>query len=146
MSSPLPEATQRRFRRRLQRELAERCSRNPRYSIRAFARWLRVDHSTIARLLRGARPVTAATLVRLEARLADGCLPNVADGASAPGPAAAESILSLVGRTGFRPDSRQLARTLGLTVDAVNCALFELIRTNRLVMVERRRWTVPPNE
>ncbi len=143
MKSPLSEAVQRRLRHRLERELAQRCSRNPRYSIRAFARWLQVDHSTIARILRGARPVTAATLARFEAKLAAA---GLADRSPAEVPlATADAILGLVDRPGFRPDSRRLARTLGVTVDAVNCSLFDLVRTRRLVMTDRRRWTVLPN-
>jgi hypothetical protein len=144
VNSSLSDACQRRLHHRLERELAERCSRNPRYSIRAFARWLQVDHSTIARLLRGVRPVTAATMARLEARLAASGLAELAPAEVRP--VTADAILDLVGRPGFRPDSRRLARTLGVTVDAVNCCLFDLLRTNRLAMTGRRGWTVLPND
>src|SRR5262245_38647568 len=46
----------------LQRELAERCADNPRYSLRAFARQLDVDHSTWSQLLRGKRRLTEVTI------------------------------------------------------------------------------------
>jgi len=46
------------FRLRLQAELARRCAGNPRYSLRAFARRLGVDHSTLSQLLRGRRALT----------------------------------------------------------------------------------------
>jgi uncharacterized protein (TIGR02147 family) len=39
----------------LQRALANRCSRNPRYSTRAFARALGVDHAALSRFLSGER-------------------------------------------------------------------------------------------
>src|SRR5689334_7684944 len=58
-----------RFRRVLQEELALRCARNPRYSLRAFARYLKLDHSTLSQLLRGRRRFTARTVERIGARL-----------------------------------------------------------------------------
>ena len=50
------------FRERLQRELAQRCARNPRYSLRGFANFLGVDHATLSQLLRGKRAVTPASI------------------------------------------------------------------------------------
>ena len=60
----------RRFRQMLQEELAKRCARNPRYSLRAFARYLALDHSTLSQLLRGRRRFTARTVERIGKRLA----------------------------------------------------------------------------
>lgn len=60
----------RRFRRLLQEELALRCARNPRYSLRAFARYLGLDHSTLSQLLRGRRRFTRRTIERVGKRLA----------------------------------------------------------------------------
>ncbi len=150
MTPPLSIPVQHGFRRRLQEELAERCSRNPRYSVRAFALSLRVDHSTLAQLIRGVRPITAATLVRLGVRLGldqadiQGYLTGSIPPNPAGHPALAEAILGLIGRPGFRPDSRWIARTLGVTEDDVNRILPELLRTKRLAMTDRRRWLVHP--
>ena len=43
----------------LQKTFAERCRRNPQYSLRAFARALEIDSSTLSALLRRKRPLTA---------------------------------------------------------------------------------------
>src|SRR5215217_8006129 len=61
--------TPHRFRQVLQEELAQRCARNPRYSLRAFARYLTLDHSTLSQLLRGRRRFTARTIERVGKRL-----------------------------------------------------------------------------
>ena len=45
------------FRERLQIEFEARRSKNSRYSLRAFAALLGVDHSTLSQILRGSRPV-----------------------------------------------------------------------------------------
>ncbi len=57
------------FRQHLREELVGRCQKNPRYSQRAFARFLSVDHSTLAKLLSGQRPLGKKTVVRLGTRL-----------------------------------------------------------------------------
>src|SRR6185437_6761443 len=59
----------RRFRQLLQEELAKRCARNPRYSLRAFARYFSLDHSTLSQLLRGRRRFTQRAIERMGARL-----------------------------------------------------------------------------
>src|SRR4051794_28890210 len=47
------------FRLYLQAELVKRCRANPRYSLRSFARSLRVSPSALSAMLNGKRPVTA---------------------------------------------------------------------------------------
>src|SRR3954468_2065908 len=64
-----PSAQPESFRERLQRELAERCARNPRYSLRGFANFLGVDHATLSQILRGKRATTPATIKRLGVRI-----------------------------------------------------------------------------
>ena len=41
---------------------------NPHYSLRAFAKYLAIDHATISQVV-GARPLTARTILRLGTRL-----------------------------------------------------------------------------
>jgi transcriptional regulator with XRE-family HTH domain len=53
------------FRDYLQNEFLLRCRKNPRYSIRAFARAMNIDHSTLSQLLRGKRPLTHAMINKL---------------------------------------------------------------------------------
>ncbi len=147
MPSFLSPSAQRAFRRCLSHELAERCQRNPRYSIRAFAIWLRVDHSTLAKLLRGIRPVSGSTVVRLGTRLGfdRAQIQEYLVGRVTPpaddGPPLPAAILGLVTRPGFRPDCRWIARALGTTPDDVNRVLPDLLRSRQLAMVGRRRWS-----
>ena len=54
----------------LRQELRRRCERNPRYSIRAFARALEIHPSTLAAILAEKRPLTRKTAIRLASRLA----------------------------------------------------------------------------
>lgn len=61
------------FREVLQEELIRRRARNPRYSLRAFARALALDHSSLSQLLRGRRRVTTRAIRRIGAILR---LPN----------------------------------------------------------------------
>ena len=51
------------FRERLQAELAQRCGRNARYSLRAFANFLETDHASLSQLLRGTRRTYARKTV-----------------------------------------------------------------------------------
>src|SRR5689334_22299599 len=53
----------------LRSELAKRCEKNERYSLRAFARDLDIEHATLSQLLRGQRELTAATVDRLARQL-----------------------------------------------------------------------------
>lgn len=53
------------FRDYLRHELIERCRKNPRYSMRAFARTLGVESSFLSKILLGRRSVTTALIERL---------------------------------------------------------------------------------
>jgi transcriptional regulator with XRE-family HTH domain len=144
-------------------ELARRCSANQKYSLRAFALQLDIDHSALSKLLRGRRQFTPAMIGRLGARLK---LPNsqiqqfirretlrpsnpstdemrrlLRDTASLVTSLRHFAILELVRLDGFRADSRWIARVLGLTVDEVNIALTRLIHLELLEMTSRERWT-----
>jgi uncharacterized protein (TIGR02147 family) len=154
------------FRRTLQAELARRCSRNSRYSLRAFAKYLGVDHSTLSQLLRGKRRLTDATVRKLGYRLglepaqieifaaAARAEPARAVPAEAPvTQLAAEAllvlrnrhhlaILELVRLPTFRPDVRWIARVLDTSPDQVNVALQHLLRLGLLRMKSPDRWVV----
>jgi transcriptional regulator with XRE-family HTH domain len=117
------------FRGLLQSELARRAARNQRYSLRAFARQLQVDHATLSQWLRGRRTITPRTVALLAPRLAAsaGTPPDFA-------------ILALTRAADFQPDSRWLARVLGVCVDDVNVALQRLLRLGLLHMMTRSAW------
>jgi uncharacterized protein (TIGR02147 family) len=150
----------------LQGELARRCADNPRYSLRAFARFLRVDHATLSSILRGKRRLTEPTIRRLATRLGaaraevDELVRVERTNALRIGPEldagavrqlandAIESIatwhdfaiLELTRLQAFVPDARWIARVLGCTVDEVQLAIHRLTRLGFLEMTTRTRW------
>jgi uncharacterized protein (TIGR02147 family) len=154
------------FRLLLQAELARRCAGNPHYSLRAFAKYLALDHATLSQLLRGKRRLTTRMIVKLGARLgldeeglAAYC--SYEESAGAPRSQSANlreiqqmahdtaalisdwyhyAILELTRLQAFRPDSRWIARVLGLTPDEVNIAVSRLTRLGLLEMVSGERW------
>ena len=154
------------FRRLLQEELARRCTRNPKYSLRAFARDLDTDHSTLSQLLRGRRNLTERTIrgfggrLRLDAEEIDGHVVREArrGPVDAPDPTARVlseltadtaiviagfehyAILELTHLDEFRPDVSWIARVLGLSPDEVNLAVFRLLRLGLLRMVSTTEW------
>jgi transcriptional regulator with XRE-family HTH domain len=144
------------FRQRLQEELAARCGRNPRYSLRAFANFLGIDHASLSQLMRGKRAMSEPTIRRLGSRiglLADDIERYIATRETEPasnalaadvaavlkqGPAFA--ILELMRLREFRPDVRWIARMLGVDGDDVNIALQHLLRLGVLQMESASQW------
>jgi len=125
------------FREALHAELAARRRRNARYSLRAFARFLGTDHSTLSQILRSRRSLSAHMVARFGRRLglsaafvAEACQQQIA-----------ESVLRLARTKSFRPNSRWIATRTGLPLDSVNSALDHLIRHGDLVMESPERWT-----
>lgn len=153
------------FRALLQTELGRRCARNPRYSLRAFAKFLGLDHATLSQLLRGKRRLSTAMIRRLGVRLGIGA-PEiegfVAREGLEEGPGLAAqlqergrltldvvrlvtdwehfALLELLRLDGFQPDVRWIARVLDLPPDRVTLALDRLIRLGLLVMERADRW------
>jgi len=151
------------FRRQLQHELARRCAKNPKYSLRAFAKNLGVNHSTLSQLMRGRRPLTRQAVERLGARMKlstgeiarfasslarpvqpDGTIREASllahDTACAIAQWQHHAILELLKLPEFRPDSRWIARVLDLSVDEVNLSLQRLLRLGMLEMTSRDEW------
>jgi hypothetical protein len=124
------------FRRLLQTEFERRRSANRRYSLRAFARWLAVDHSALSQILRGKRRITARSVRALGPKLALD-EPAVAEHCAAEDESA---ILDAIRRPNFRADSRWLATMSGVPLDQVNIALQRLLRKGRVVMQSREKW------
>jgi plasmid maintenance system antidote protein VapI len=148
----------------LRGELLRRSARNPRYSLRAFAKFLDVDPATLSQLLRGQRACTPRTVRRLGVRLgldeatlaacdaAEAAAAALDDGlrrveelardtAALAGEWTHHAILDLARRADFVADSRRVAAALGITVDEVNVAVQRLAR---LGVLELRgpRWIV----
>jgi uncharacterized protein (TIGR02147 family) len=139
--------------------------RNPRFSLRAFAKQVGVDHSTLSQVLRNKRRLSARALAAVGKRL--GLSEEVigAYGQSQRKKGQAQSapenlrsfhfdldtfqllsawyhsaILELIEVSGFRTDSRWIASTLGIAVEDVNVALQRLLRLGLLGMSGRSRW------
>jgi uncharacterized protein (TIGR02147 family) len=165
-SVPSPPTPANSFRLLLQDELARRCARNARYSLRSFARALAVDHSTLSQVLRGRRALSARAIERLGRRLGltpadieryvDAERSDRSEPASAMLPEVEQlthdavrlvtewhhyAILELCRLDTFQADSRWIARVLGIEVDAVNLAVSRLARLGLLHMSARGRWT-----
>ena len=128
------------FRQNLLAELARRRTRNPRYSLRAFARDLGTDHATLSQILRGRRNLSPRLIRQFGRRLQ--LKPD--ELVEACEQLNTEAILRLARRSTFRPNSRWIATRTGLRLDAVNCALHRLIHQGRLVMETTVRWTTTP--
>jgi len=125
------------FRSVLQTELDRRRLANRRYSLRAFAAFLGVDHSTLSQLLRGKRRLTARNVRALGGKLRLSAS-AIAEHCACEHEAA---VLGAVERAGFRPDSRWLATMAGIPVDEVNATLQRLLRKRKLRM-GRERWHI----
>ncbi len=57
------------FKELLQTEHFRRMKINPRYSLRAFAKYLNTDFSTLGKMMRGQRPIGKSTILKLGTRL-----------------------------------------------------------------------------
>lgn len=119
-------------------ELARRKAKNARYSLRAFARDLRVDHATLSQLMRGVRPATP--------RLIRALAPALKLDASAIARHCAEAIdfalLGAIRRDDFRTNTRWIAVRLGIAIDEVNIALHRLLYARRVKMTKENEWAI----
>jgi transcriptional regulator with XRE-family HTH domain len=126
------------FREILEQELQRRRARNPRYSIRAFAGALGIDHSSLSQMLRRRRRLTPRSIRRLGAAMrlsAHEIEMHCAEENDA-------ALLSVVETTLFRADSRWLATVLGIPIDEVNVSLQRLLRFRALNMTAAGIWEV----
>jgi len=125
------------FREILEHELLRRRARNPRYSLRAFARQLGTHHSTLSQLVAGERRLTPRAVRRLGMRL--GLTTAEIEAACVAENAAA--VLALLDAGRLRPDSRWIATVTGIPLDDVNVALHHLLWQRRLTMQTPDSWT-----
>jgi transcriptional regulator with XRE-family HTH domain len=95
----------------LETEFARRRRVNPRYSLRAFARSVNLEHSTLSQLLRGKRTMTWKSIQQIARtmRWLGGSI-LLQNQTQRPGPF----------------DSRLIAQALRVSVDDVNVALTDL--------------------
>jgi transcriptional regulator with XRE-family HTH domain len=152
------------FAERVKLEFEARKQANPRYSLRAFAALLGVDHSTLAQIFRGTRRVPVSRINLWAGRLGLSREETQAYIAAAHAPDeatlarqhqlrhwSAEALAVVTGRTHFeilrllhlpefRPDSRWIARRSGASADEVNIALQRLLRLGLISMPPGGAW------
>jgi transcriptional regulator with XRE-family HTH domain len=152
------------FRERLLQEFALRRGKNPRYSLRAFAAFLGVDHSTLSQILRSKRPISDAGILSWSARLgldkeevsvylAAARLPDgakarqqeqlrhwTADAIRVMTERVHWQMWKLAAAPGIRADCRWIAERTGASVDQVNLALTTLLRLRLLTVSSDGAW------
>jgi uncharacterized protein (TIGR02147 family) len=139
--------------------------RNPRFSLRSFAKQLGIDHSTLSQVLRRKRRLSPSDLQAVGKRMGLGeeAIQAYAQtcGKKSQRKQTPEdvhsfhldldnfqllsvwyhyAILELIQVQGFKTDSRWIANTLGIAVEDVNIALQRLMRLGLLEMSARNRW------
>lgn len=149
----------------LRERLRAAVRRNPRFSLRSFAKQLGVDHSTLSQVLKGRRQLSARALEAIGKRmgLSEEALRAYAQSFrrkknSNNQPESIRTfqfdldtfqllsvwhhyaILELIQVQGFQADSRWIANTLGIAVADVNIALQRLLRLGLLEMSGPGRW------
>jgi hypothetical protein len=154
---------------RLRHEFRRRREKNVRYSLRAFALFLNVDHSTLSQILRGGWRVPIARM-RLWARklglgpeeaaayIASEHLPDasIAErqsqsdiGARRPWPSSRTrahwDIVRLSRTPAFRADSQWIARRIAGSVDQVNIAFTRLLRLRLIETNASGNWRCNAN-
>ncbi|MEZ5293669.1 MAG: hypothetical protein R2745_21475 [Vicinamibacterales bacterium] len=119
-------------------EFDRRQRRNPRYSLRAFAKSLGVSHSAISRLHRHERRPSDRTIAVLGARLGW----TSARVAAAQHRERVDRLRALAAAPGFTADARWIASRTAMSLDDVQVALQEALRTGALTMPAADRWRV----
>jgi uncharacterized protein (TIGR02147 family) len=149
----------------LRERLRAAMRRNPRFSLRSFAKQLGIDHSTLSQVFRGRRRLSARALEAVCKRLGLGHEAIQTYKRSSKKYSSSKSIpeslrsfhfdldtfqllsvwyhyaiLELLPIQGFKTDSRWIAKTLGISVEDVNVALQRLLRLGLLEMSGQNRW------
>jgi transcriptional regulator with XRE-family HTH domain len=153
-----------RFGELLREALRSRQEKNSRYSLRAFAAFLEVDHSTLSQILRRQRP-PCASFIRSCARklrltseeaaiyIAAEHVPTkeithrleqlrhwTAEALAIVRERSHWQIVRLCREPKFRPDTRRIAKQAGVTVDEVNMAFSRLLRLDLLQSTADGAW------
>jgi uncharacterized protein (TIGR02147 family) len=149
----------------LRERLRSAARRNPRFSLRSFAKQLGIDHSTLSQVLRRKRRLSPRDLQAVGQRLGLSKEAIEAYAQNAQGKSQRKkpadniasihldldtfqllsvwvhyAILELLQVQSFKTDSRWIASTLGIALEDVNIALQRLLRLGLLEMSARNRW------
>ncbi|MNK51262.1 hypothetical protein D3C87_701600 [compost metagenome] len=139
------------FRLWLQRQFTERCKRNARYSLRAFAKALDIDASSLSQILGGKRPLSKKSMQAicqklsaapqdlhhmglLKLEIADESFLQVnLDTFSVISDWYHYAILELTYVSGFKADAKWIAKKLSITVEEAKSAVDRLKRLELLL-------------
>lgn len=148
------------FRSFLQEELLRRCRKNPGYSLRSFARVLKIDASSLSQMIRGKRKLSISTIERLSQNLnlephqisqfklkGDSLKRKVlkelsTDAFNIIADWYHHALLELPRMKDFEPNPKWAARVLGTTVTEIHMALERLQRVGLLRIEKDQSWTV----
>jgi len=147
------------FRLYLQAELLKRCEKNPRYSLRAFARSLDIHHSSLSRILRGHRSLTKKKFLQIvnSLNLGPSEIEKFTQHKSSRAPHNEfkdlpldvfivisewyhDAILELTRLKNFQPHPGWISRILGITVNEANIAIERLVRLELIEVRTDGRW------
>ena len=134
------------FRRRLIQEFDARRARNPRYSLRAFAGFLGLDHATLTQILKGRRGMPkgrihdCARRLGMSAEEASAYFTNAGEALNVIDDPVHWRIVQLCRSAEFRPDCHWIAARLQVSTDQVNVAVTRLISFGLLRMRARTEW------
>lgn len=156
------------FRLYLQNELVARCRKNPKYSMRAFAKLLRIENSALSKILRGKRRLTRTMLFNLASRLGLGpseiasferhLIEHEGNRGENLAPVKYEqltldafsvisdwyhyAILELTRLQHFRSDAKWVANVLDVNPAEVSAAAERLVRLGMMRIDENGKWEV----
>ncbi len=140
------------FKNFLENEFLLRCKKNPHYSLRAYANYLEIDHSTLSQMIRGKRKITVKMQQKLGFKL--GLTPsdlkkfdpksNYSEVDLDTFEVTSEwyyfAIMELLYTKSFYPDTLWVAQKLGLKESLVENALNRLVKIGFIEITEDGNW------
>ena len=147
------------LRRVLEQEFAKRCSKNRAYSLRAFARFLGMEASSLSQIMRGSRNASRKKTLELSRKL--GVTPTpllsptpeqderavninslnlTADAFAVIGEWYHYGLLQMFGLKNFICEPQVIAKKLGVTPTEVQTALFRLERLGMIEVCEQKKY------
>lgn len=149
------------FRQLLQTELVDRCRNNPNYSLRSFARSLKVEPSSLSQMINGKRTITNKMKLRLGSALGlsveqinripvsteeDGAKNSstfqqiILDNFAMISDWYHYAILELTYVSGFKSDPAWISQRLGITKSEANIAVERLLRLGLIKKNTKGQW------
>lgn len=150
----------------LQQELLRRCRFNPSYSLRAMARAIGLNHSTLSQIIRGKRPLTEKSVIKicqglgLSSEETTNFMQSLVENQTQFGSKTVSvqqlsmdayhvladwyhlAILKLPKMTDFSNQPKWIAKKLGLSLNELNAAMERLKRLELITVSATGEWMV----